>query len=291
MENYENFIIDYDESGNMILLEYTGHEKKLVLPEEITAFAEDSEIFSGNTELEEIELNENLVFLPDYSFAGCTKLKKIHLPNGLRTISMKAFENCENLESINFPKRLKTIGPDAFKNCKNLKNVSLPSKIQEIHKNSFENTEELLLKNSAYETDGGIVYNKLTQTALFSTDEAAQELRIKKGTKTVGWGFSARSQHLEKISFPNSLISIGTSAFMLCKKIEEVRFPPLLASIEAGAFANCENLKNIKFKGDTPVKIAFSTFLGCPNLKEVTLPKDSEINPEAFDKECKILFF
>lgn len=289
--NEQDFITDFDDDGNLILIEYHGQEKIVNVPEGIFAFVEDENLFSENQFVEQVILPESLVYLASYSFYNCSNLKTVVLPNGLREINMGAFENCSALENINFPNRLKRIGPDAFKSCSKLKNPEISSKLIEIQNSSFDDTVAVLSKNPNYEIDGNVMYNKLVQASLFCTNKEISELRIRKGTKTIAWNAFAFCKNLKTVSFPNGLKEIGRAAFMCCEKIEELRFPAGLVNIESSAFANCNKLSFVKFKGSDSVKIGNFAFADCDDLKEITLPKASSFEEDSFETFCKVNLF
>lgn len=50
---------------------------------------------------------------------------------------------------------------------------------------------------------------------------------------------------IENITIPNTIISIGESAFFSCEKLESVKLPNSISRIEASTFKFCNNLKEI----------------------------------------------
>lgn len=105
------------------VLDYSGNEKDILLPDGLTKIAHDA---FQSTEIQTIVLPEGLVEIGEDAFYGCESLTKITLPPTLVHISDGAFEWCEKLSSITLPKELKTIGSWAFHGCKKLREVTIP---------------------------------------------------------------------------------------------------------------------------------------------------------------------
>ena len=58
-------------------------------------------------------------------------------------------------------------------------------------------------------------------------------------------------EQIETISFPNSITSIGVSAFSGCYNLTSVTFGTGIKRIEAGSFIGCTSLTSVRFKGTT----------------------------------------
>ena len=89
-----------------VLIEYTGEEKEVTVPEEVTHIAA-------------------------CAFSDCKRLEAVTLPDSLTEIGLCACEGCSRLREILLPDGVSKIGFDAFKNCSSLQTVSLPDGINE----------------------------------------------------------------------------------------------------------------------------------------------------------------
>lgn len=107
--------------------------------------------FAG-TNIEEINIPDNILFVGHAAFFGCRNLKKVSLGKGEKFIPVGCFENCENLEELRLSEGLTHIGTNAFLNCRNLKNITMPSTIKFIGQDAFKNTnlKELNIPNGAF---------------------------------------------------------------------------------------------------------------------------------------------
>lgn len=67
-------------------------------------------IFARCNELEEIEIEQGSLTVPDYFVFGCEKLKSINLSDAIMGIGNYAFGQCLQLKTIKFPASVKTLG-------------------------------------------------------------------------------------------------------------------------------------------------------------------------------------
>ena len=70
---------------------------------------------------------------------------------------------------------------------------------------------------------------------------------------------------LTNINIPDSVTSIGSSAFRGCKSLTSINIPDSVTSIGDSAFSWCESLTNINIP-DSVTSIGESAFCGCKNL-------------------------
>ncbi|MDO5305704.1 MAG: leucine-rich repeat domain-containing protein, partial [bacterium] len=80
---------------------------------------------------------------------------------------------------------------------------------------------------------------------------------------------------LKKMELPDSVTSVGSSAFENCTAMEEITLSSGLKSLPDGMFQACSSLKKIQLpEGIT--QIGGSVFSGCANLSEIKLPDTLE---------------
>ena len=148
-----------------VLVEYSGSDAELVLPDNITAIGEKAfkdntalevitipayvkaigeECFSGCTNLKEVKLAPGRIHFIGYrAFANCTSLKKIELPDTIDFLGNYAFYHCEALKEIHIPNMVPTIGKSTFCGCASLKEVTIPKRIKGIGNNAFRDCVKL----------------------------------------------------------------------------------------------------------------------------------------------------
>ena len=99
------------------------------------------------------------------------------------------------------------------------------------------------------------------------------ELIVEDGVTSIGsYAFSQHSQNLTSITWNNTLISIGNNAFGGCG-IKELDLPDSVKTIGKTAFNNCQNMEKVKLSENLKT-IPEYAFQGCTKLQEIELPKD-----------------
>ena len=120
---------------NGVLIEYTGAEACVVIPEGVMEIGDAA--FACCERLRSVSIPESVTHIGDDAFDECCSLKAVHLPSALRKIGRGVFRTCEKLKEINLPSELKEIGEGAFYGCSSLKNVLLPDGLLSIASMAF----------------------------------------------------------------------------------------------------------------------------------------------------------
>lgn len=91
------------------------------------------------------------------------------------------------------------------------------------------------------------------------------------GVTTISWDVFVGSNKLTYIEIPDSVTSIGASAFSQCDNLKEVKLGNGLTKLADGLFALCPALESIEIP-DSVTEIEKTVFSGCSSLKNITLP-------------------
>jgi len=104
------------------------------------------------------------------------------------------------------------------------------------------------------------------------------------GLPVTGIGDSAfSSKQIVSVSIPNSVRTIGDSAFHSCGSLMSVMIPNSVTFIGNHAFASCVNLANLTI-GSSVTTIGDFAFSRCPALSKVILPNTvTNIGANAFE--------
>ena len=110
---------------------------------------------------------------------------------------------------------------------------------------------------------------------------------IPNSVKSIG-DSAFRSCGLTSITIPNSVKSIGDYAFDSCSSLTSVTIPNSVTSIGASAFYSCSNLESVTIPNSV-TSIGDYAFEGCTNLTSVTIPNSVTSIGEAAFSYCSNL--
>ena len=236
--------------------------KEISVPSDITEIS--YQCFAGCSALEKINLPEQLKSIDSMAFTGCTALKGISLPNTLEIISYMAFANCSSLESIDIPENAE-IGESAFNYCTSLGEVKMSEKQEsDLSNQEFKNTP--WLDSLREENPLIIIHNKVIDGKLCKGD-----IVIPDGVTEI-CPFAFEDSEITSVKLPDTIKTIGKSAFHSCKKLEEFTIPDGIEIITSSMFSACENLKTVNIP-DSVKTIEYGAFEWCYSLTEFTVPE------------------
>ena len=289
----ENGYVIYYDGKVKALINYTGNETKLTIPDDITelncfalsdcynitsvTFGENSQLtsigdgaFNWCESLESITIPDSVTSIGEGAFCCCAKLTSITIPDGVKSIGNHAFAGCSALESITIPDSVLSIGYSAFEGCTALKNITIPGSVLSIGDNAFKEC-----------------------TALESAT-------ISEGVKSIGDNAFYNCTNLVNVSLPDSLTSISFNTFYGCTNLQtyddgtayylgnsENHYLVLVSVISkeitsftiddktkfiwSSAFSECRVLESIE-NTQNILCIGSYAFEHCNNLKTFTIP-------------------
>lgn len=148
-----------------------------------------------------------------------------------------------------------------------------------------EETGTLTISGSGAMTD----YNYSVNAPWLAYSSQISYIVIEEGITSVGsHAFSAynyngpRLTNVVSVSLPNSLTSIGYSAFYGCTSLVKIAFPNALTTIGASAFCGCSSIISLTIP-DGVTSIADNTFNSCSGMMSISLPESlASIGEHAF---------
>ena len=235
-----------------------------------------SSAFSNCSGLTSIEIPNSVTSIENWAFEGCTGLTSVTIPNSVISIGYSAFSGCSGLTSIEIPNSVTSIGDYAFSLCIGLTSVTIPNSVTSIGNGAFSGCSSLTsinvaLDNANYCSLNGVLFNK-TQTTLIQYPCCQQGTYIIPNS-VISIGNSAFSgcSGLTSVTIPNSVTSIGSEAFRGCSGLTSVSIPNSVTSIGSSAFSNCSGLTSIEIPNSV-TSIENWAFEGCTGLTSVTIP-------------------
>ena len=289
----ENGYVIYYDGKVKALINYTGNETKLTIPDDITelncfalsdcynitsvTFGENSQLtsigdgaFNWCESLESITIPDSVTSIGEGAFCCCAKLTSITIPDGVKSIGNHAFAGCSALESITIPDSVLSIGYSAFEECTALKNITIPGSVLSIGQRTFAGCSGL-------------------ESAI-----------IADGVTSIGDDTFLNCTNLVNVSLPDSLTSISFNTFddranlqyyndgtayylgnsenhylvlvsVISKEITSFTIDDKTKFIWNGAFNGCRSLERVDIP-DSILGIGHHAFQDCNSLTAIKIP-------------------
>ena len=238
--------------------------KEVTLPDTVTSIN-----FSGCTSLTSFIVPSSVT---EVNFSGCTNLKEVTLPD---TVTSIYFSGCTSLTDIEIPDSVTSIGWNAFENCTSLTSIVIPSSVASVDGESFKgctNLEDVIISNS----EAYVAPDAFEGTKWFEKTQSDSRFTIINGKLVSGKNCSG------DVVIPDTVKSIGSSAFSDCKELTSVGIPDSVTSIDNCAFSGCISLESVEIP-DSVTSINDSAFSGCTSLTDITIPDSvTSIGHDAF---------
>ena len=280
-----------------------GAITRVEIPEGIESI--DSYAFYQCAKLTEIEIGSTVTSIGQYAFDGCTALESITLPEGLTNLSNdNIFNGCTALKSIVFPNNLTAISTNAIPSassvqyvCRagtttattltnrgtgvNLMSASCPDYRwrQEVDGDGNINLLISAYKGTEKRIEVPAFIDNCAVTAIknqcFMNNATLEKVTLPDTLITIGASAFSGCSALQTVILPDYLASIGDFAFQKCPKLNGVILPAWLESLGVGAFYNCTGLTSINIPGgiveipDRPSTSSYGVFQGCTSLNGV----------------------
>ena len=271
--------IDYNAFRNCTNL------KKVNIPNSVTSIGNSA--FSGCTGLTSITIPDSITSIGSSTFYKCTGLTSITIPDSITIINRETFFGCTDLTSVIIPNTVTKISDTAFSNCSGLTNITIPNSVTIIENFAFSNCSGLTsitIPNGvisigyyAFGRCSGLTSIRVDENNTVYDSRDNCNALIEKSTNELMVG-------CKNTTIPNSVTSIGNSAFDGCTGLTSVTIPDSVTEIGVSTFRECIGLTSVTIPNSV-TKIGRMAFYECVGLTNITIPNSvTDIDNEAFCK-------
>ncbi len=264
----------------------------VTIPDTVTSIGKNA--FDCCYSLTSVNIPDGVTVIEDFAFAFCMELTSIKIPNGvtsigtdafarvpistltlpksLTTICDSAFWSCEALTSVNIPEGVTTIGEYAFSQCNSLASVTVPASAVNIGVGAFSGESLSFIKvsknNPNYCNDArGVLFNKSKTTLIKAPETIRGTYTIPQSVTTLGFSAFSQCTKLTEIVIPEGVTTIENAVFFDCTGLTGIHLPDSVTYIGAYAFMDCDFASIVIPSGVT--YLGGSAFRFCNKLKSI----------------------
>jgi len=220
------------------------------------------------------DITYNVTSIGFSAFSYSNNLTSVTIPNSVTSIGNDAFSECTGLTSINIPNSVISIGDFAFTDCTGLTTLTIPGSVTSIGSAAFifcSSLASICVENGNPNYDSRDNCNAIIETATEAMIAGCKNTVIPNSVTSIGYSAFFGCTGLTSVDIPNSVTSIGDYAFGGCTGLTSVDIPNSVTSIGDYAFSVCTGLTSVDIPNSV-TSIGDYAFGGCTGLTSVIIP-------------------
>ncbi len=247
IKEFSGFTYVENADNGITIMEYTGSDTDVVIPEKIDGKAVTTIgylAFTSCDKVVSVKIPDTVTVIEQQAFESCKALESVELSGNLKVIGICAFWACQQLSRIDLPDTLTSLGIESFANCDSLKSIRVPKSLTDFGGAAFFCTGI-----ESVEFEDGL---EMIGEAAFSGTKL-KDVVLPASMRTISDQAFA-SCPLESVTLNEGLVTIGDSVFSALYSscsIKEIVIPSSVKNITDKTF-NYSTLEKVKFEGDAP---------------------------------------
>ncbi|MGI6787668.1 MAG: leucine-rich repeat domain-containing protein [Acholeplasmataceae bacterium] len=265
--------------------------KTINVPNSVTSIGEGA--FYQCINITAINIPNTLKYIPNAAYRECIMLKNVHIPNSVSYVGRAAFYNCGAVETISFGNSLVVISMNAFDGCSNLESITIPDCVEALEYQAFAGCKKVtslfigkevkIIGEFVFELCHGLTQITIDEDNKFYDSREDCNGIVKSSNNTLIFG-------IKTTTIPNSIKTIGDSAFFKCNGIDSIVLGDGVTVIEEYAFAH-SSLKSISL-GKNLTYIGTYAFSQCGSLTKIIIPSTViHMGYYAFDYSFSVVIY
>ena len=243
---------------------------------------------SSDLNLNTYRIKEGTKVICDGAFYEYYGLTTIYFPDSLTMIGDSAFSKCVHLTTVHLPDTVTTIGDMAFWDCCSLTSIHLPESLTTIGSNPFIKCRRITITSDSpcFRVVDDLLISKEGKLIACLSDRT--HITIPDSVSTIGDSAFGICKSLTTIHLPDSLTTIGDNALSCCGSLTTIHLPDSLTTIGDWAFLDCYSLTTILLPNSVTT-IGDGAFAGCRSLTSIHLPDSLTTIGECAFSDCDSL--
>lgn len=182
-------------------------------------------LFLNGVEIRDLLIPNSITTIKYAAFEGCNGLTSVTIPNGVTSIDGVAFARCSGMTSITIPNSVMSIGSYAFNACSGLSSITIPSSVTSIGGQAFSycgGLTSIVVESGNTRYDSRDNCNALIETSSNKLIYGCKNTIIPNSVTSIGESAFSGCSDLTSITIPNSVTSIGGYAFCWCSGLTSI---------------------------------------------------------------------